>query len=308
VAGRDRTCDLVDCHYSDEPFEFGTKNGATVLSIVKGICKPFAIDVTVDSTASGATSHVVKQRVYNMAATASDATKLIKYSFYVPPGDSVIGSLYRITRWAKVFMMASTEGGLILTMVGSRTAGKKIEAGINVLKGGLKQSDKERFSVYRVRGYSTSTDNLAHSSEWNWMNGRYPNKNGGKDFTAWPDSETGATRYRPFGLVAEQAVQTDATNSMAKAECQFRVGKSRTFNYTVQGLHDGASTLWEPNTLVYITDPLFGLSEEKLLIESVDYMQTDQGTVTDLTLCSKEKYEAEAEINKIKTVFDEGGK
>jgi prophage tail gpP-like protein len=324
VAGRDKTCDLVDCHYMGKglegPFAFGVKNAASVKYIVTTICEQFGISVDIDSAAKGTTSQIVAQRVWNKVATAKEAADLKKFSFYVSPGDSVIGTLYRITRWAKVFMLASTDGKLILTMAGSRVADTELKVGVNILKGGLKQSNKEVYSVYRVKGYCTATDNLVKSENWAWMNGVYPKPP--KAPAKWPyetspfiDPQTQATRFRPYGLVSEQAVQTDATNSMAKAEAQFRAGKSISYNYSVQGLHDSATgkTLWEPNTLVHVTDPLFGLDtkvanpSEPFLIETVDYTQTDQGTTTELTLCHKDKYAAEAEINKIKTVLSEGG-
>lgn len=286
VAGRDKTCDLIDCHKSDGHFEFGTTNKVTVLSIVKDICTPFGIAVTVDSS-------------------ASEAARKLKSTFYIMPGDVNMGALYRITRWAKVYMLATTDGGLLLTLTGANQARVELKRGVNILKGGLKQSDKERFSVYRVRGYSTSTDNLSHSSEWLWMNGRFP----ASDPATYPDARTGATRYRPFSQMAETAVQIDNVGNMSKAEAQYRIGNSRKFSYTVQGWREAdGGNLWAPNTLVYVTDPLTGLERKQLLVEAVEYVQSEQGTQTQLSLCFPDKYTALAEVNKIKTIFEIGAK
>lgn len=308
VAGRDRTCDLVDCHESDGPFEFGTTNPTTVLSIVKSICKPFSISVVVGDAAKQSVKKSFKYTTVERSTDSADVQKAVqrgKSTFYIQPGDPIIGALYRITRWAKVYMLATTDGNLSLTLAGSRVADSKLVLGKNVLRGGLKQSDKERFSVYRVRGYGVSSDGLIKSPDWLWMNGRYPET----DPDVYPDQRTGATRYRPFGQLAETAVKIDGVGWMSRAEAQYRTANSRLYNYTVQGWREkNGGSLWEPNTLVAVNDPLFGLDGSQLLIESVDYTQTDQGTLTQLGLCSKEKYTAQAEINKIKTIFDEGPK
>jgi prophage tail gpP-like protein len=271
VAGRDVTCDLVDCQKANPNYEY---SNSTVRRVVENMCAPFSISVVVDPSA------------------ASAAAKVGWPVFYVWPGDPVLGSIYRITRLVKTFVIATTDGRLMITGAGSRNSATNLVSGVNILRGGLKQSDKERFSVYYIKGMSADNEGYIKSQEWLWMNGTY--------------HDTTMTRYRPYASMAEHGVNIGSIGWLSKAEAQYRIGNSRHYNYTVQGWRENdGGALWSPNTNIQVTDPTFGLDKESFLIESVDYTQTDQGTLTQLGLCSKEKYTAEAELNRIKTIFEE---
>lgn len=283
VSGRDATCDLVDCHKANRHY---TYTGSTVKRVVEDTCKPFGIKVKIDPQAVAE------------ANTVPDLAKV----FYAAGGDSLIGIIYRITRLVKLYVMAGTDGSLILTVAGVRSAGTGLVLGSNVLRGSLKQSDKERYSVYYVKGFGFENEGLIKSDQWLWMNGTYPPS----PPASFPDERTGATRYRPYSNMMESGGNLKNIGWRSKAEAQFRIGNSRKYEYVVQGWRekDGGS-LWAPNTLVNVTDSLFGLDKQELLVEGVDYTQTDQGTLTSLSLCYKDKYTAQAQINRIKTIFEE---
>jgi prophage tail gpP-like protein len=282
VSGRDVTCDLVDCHKANRTYAYYK---STVKQIVTDTCAPFSIPVEIDESARAAANTVP-----NLAAT-----------FFAAGGDSLIGVIYKITRLAELYVMASTNGGLLLTTAGKRFADQQLKSGVNILRGGLKQSDKEKFSVYYVKGFGFENENQIKSKDWLWMNGTFPPK----PPATYPDERTGATRYRPYSNMAENSVRLKGVGWRSKAEAQYRIGNSRKYNYMVQGWREKeGGELWAPNTNVVVVDPLFGISDP-FLIEAVEYTQSDQGTTSNLTLCSREKYAAQAELNHIKTVFDE---
>lgn len=287
VSGRDKTCDLVDCHKANRQLSY---EKATVKRIVEDTCKPFGIAVVIDSA----------------AMTAARSIPHLTSQFYAPAGDSLIGIIYRITRMAELYVMASTNGELLLTVAGTRTAAQKLVAGVNILRGGIKQSDKDRYSVYYVKGFGFDNEGLINSPDFKWMNGTYPPNPSESAATFKWDARVGATRYRPYSNMAEGSVKLAGVGWRSRAEAQYRIGSSRTYNYMVQGWRETeGGDLWSPNTNVIVTDPAFGLDNASLLIEAVEYTQSDQGTTSNLTLCSREKYTSKAELDHIKTVFEE---
>ena len=119
------------------------------------------------------------------------------------------------------------------------------------------------------------------------------------------------TRFRPTMSNAQLTVNNEQLGWFTKSDAQYRVGNSRTFSYVVQGWRESdapGARLWAPNMLVPITDPYLGLDAKNgtMLIESVDFTQSDKGTLTTLGVCFMEKYTAKVELDRIKTVFDLG--
>ena len=277
VSGRDVTCDLVDCQMAAWHVEWAN---ATVTQTVKELIAPFSsISITVDPSAT----------------TLASKRKGV---LYVSPGENMVGAVNKIARWAHLFTMAGTKGDVVLTMVGSRVAAVPLVVstpGIrgNIINGGLKCSDKERFSVYRTKGIGFDTEGTIRSKEYLWMNGTY--------------YDPAVTRFRPYANTSPVNVNTEEIGWQTKSDAQYRAGNSRTYSYTVQGWREKeGGELWAPNTLVFVTDPWLGLNNEELLIESVDFTQSDQGTTTSMQLCSAYKYTEKIELDRIKTVFDIG--
>jgi prophage tail gpP-like protein len=270
VAGRDKTADLVDCSRVMQPMSWGD---VTVLSVIKELCRPHKITVLVDSSAASAMS------------------KGIHKAIKVEPGSPIAEHIMKLTKIFEVFPMSTEKGELLLTQTGTILNGDSLQLGENILRGALKQSNKERFSHYFVKGIGTVTDSKI-PNDWALNN------------SGFVDPEIKAIRYRPLASVAQTPVDLYGCNGRAQWEAKYRAANSRLYGYTVQGwVQSDEKTIWKPNTLVQIEDPTFGL-KDTMLINAIEYQQTSQGTMTVLQICSPEKYKAFAQLEKIKTVFD----
>lgn len=276
VAGRDKTADLVDCCVT------GTQNQWTnsrALSIIQTIVKPFNIPVVVDASAVTAMNQVVTPR----GAQA---------------GDPVFELIMKVSKLVGMIPMATIDGKLLITATGTTASADSIQSGVNVLKGSLKQSNKERFSLYFCKGYDYVTDmKLPKNFSWAFAKATDPL----------------IARYRPISFTMEGQGAFEAGGSRAHWEAAFRAGNSRLYGYTVQGWRQvmAPNDLWALNTTVQLSDDKFGIPNSKLdlpaimLINAVEFIQsTSQGSLTSLQLCSPEKYKAQAALDMVKAMSD----
>ncbi len=96
-------------------------------------------------------------------------------------------------------------------------------------------------------------------------------------------------RYRPVIVMAEGA--GDGLTFAQRAEWQKSVGigKSKRATYTMRGWRANGK-LWQPNTLVKVTDDWCGLEDYELLIATVTQTLDDSGMITELELTPREAY------------------
>jgi prophage tail gpP-like protein len=277
VAGRDKTADLVDCSRVSGATSW---SDVSVLSVIKELCRPHGITVSVSPNAT--------------AAMGRGLHKAIKFDV----GSPIIEKILMLTKIFEVFPMSTEDGNLLLTQTGTIVNIDVLKRGVNILTGALKQSNKERFSHYYVKGIGIVNDSKT-PNDWVKNNSRFV------------DPEINELRYRPMASVAQTDVDIAGCKGRAQWEAKYRAANSRLYGYTVQGwTQSDGKTLWKPNTLVQIDDPTFGIPNVKLnikgtfLINAVEYKQTSQGTVSILQVCSPEKYKAFAQLEKMKTIFD----
>ena len=135
IAGRDISCDLVDCSYEGSSHEF--KGTQSLVDIAEKLAKDFGIEV------------ISKLR---NPPKVSD--------FTVQPGEGVFECIERAFQSHGVLFQTSPKGELILdTPMPNKLECSLIE-GINI-KSGYAQSDaSSRFSSYQVKGQDKSGQNL----------------------------------------------------------------------------------------------------------------------------------------------------
>ena len=266
VAGRDKTADLVDCGRGKQPYSV---KDITIADIIKKLLEPHGIKLLIDSTA-------IKQvKQVPAAFTTFDA------------GEPLATLILRLVKRVGVFPIATPEGELLLTATGIKRASDSIQLGINVLSGGLKQSNKETYSVYLTKGFIQGKDDI--KVDMFTYDSIFP----------LPGQPQLMPRYRPFTNIEFGS----NAGGRAEWEAKYRKANSRLYGYTVQGWTQRNGNIWEPNTLVRVQDEVFDVDAE-MLINACEYQQTSKGTITSMQICSPEKYKAKAELDKIKTISD----
>jgi len=265
IAGRDALEDLVDCHRA-----VGQRRewlSQTPEAIIRALVAPFGTSVRFDTAALSAAREEM---------------------FSISDGDTVHETIRKLCRKHNVQMLTHGDGVLVFTRTGSERAVDRLETGINILRGGLKQSNRDRFSHYYVKGTAIGFDEKTVA-----------------DF-AHPKGEARdqlISRYRPYVIIEDTNTNIGNCSTRAKAEAALRAGRSRVYEYDVPGWLQSDGSVWKLNQLVELKERRHAF-DGTLLIDQIRFVQSTDAQRTTLQLCSPEKYKAEADLEKMKTAFD----
>lgn len=242
VTGRDKTADLVDC---SAIYGAGQWKGATLDRIARDLIAPYGIALTVQADVGTAFT-----------------------SFNIQEGESVFATLDRAARMRAVLLTSDSNGGLLITRAANEPIDTQLVLGQNLKRLQFRQSWKERFSEYRVKGQGKGSATVY-----------------GKALRGYAStSDSVVDRYRPLIVLSEQqSGQNFTLQQRIDWERNVRIGRGTRATATVQGWRhrDG---LWRPNTLVSVRADAAGI-DEQLLVVKVSYSLTDtRGTITELEL------------------------
>jgi len=249
AVGRSKCADLVDC---SAYWKNNVISGADPLQIAQKLASPYGITVSSDVT-FGTT---VPQFTLNWGETSHEI-------------------IDRITRWAAVLYYDKPDGSLYLTRVGTKQAASGVKQGQNIQDAAYESTLDERFSVYT--GVSMGVNPI--------------NEVGGDSayesttVATATDPEASAMRYRNRTVIVESTMlASDKAKQCIDWEMNRRYGRSKRLQVTVDSWRDSAGKLWEPNTLIPISLPVFGLDDELWLLGEVTFCKDDQGTVAKMVL------------------------
>jgi len=256
VTGRSKVADLADCSTAGQQ----AKAGQTLLSIMQRLCKDFAIDVLVDSSATEAA---------NQAFTTTDVT--------LDAGQPIWDFIEELARIRAVLLVSNAAGNLVITRSGSARADNQLKLGVNIKSAQGMRSHRSLFSEYSVSGQQPillTSDTSATSQPAAKVVG---------------DSQ----RYRPMFIHADSPA--DNATCKARAEWQRRVnyGRSRSITYTVKGWHQNDNgRVWMPNELINITDARNGLDNaERLIVDVNTQLTSTGGSTTSLVVMPKAAFD-----------------
>lgn len=245
VFGRDKTMDLIDCTVTLKSTQW---KRAKLDRIARDICKPFGIDVIVETDLGAAFD-----------------------SFQAEQGERAFETIDRAARMRGVLVMTDGIGHLVLTRASTVKTAVSLVQGVNVYSAEMRLSSKERYSEITVKGQGKGDatrygDQVAHG-------------------TATVKDEA-VTRYRPLTVIAEHHGLGTTLQQRAEWERNVRRGRStrgtiRVSGWTVDGSDTGP--LWRPNTLVPVQVPYLGVQED-LLIPRCVYTLGPRGSFTELEL------------------------
>jgi prophage tail gpP-like protein len=232
----------------------GQWKGQGLLKIAKDLCNPFGIEVTTNVSLGAAFS-----------------------LFELNDGESVFQAISRAATRRGVLPLTKADGNLIFDRVGRVKIATKLEFGKNILRGKRRNDWRERFSTYIVKAQTSGTDNLFGSSAAQLKRS---------------SSDEGCTRYRPTIIQADDEDSGSELQKRADWERNIRAGRAKWLTYTVQGWthRDG---LWEPNTLVWVTDKIERIDCELLVVEATMTKTEDEGSLTTLSLTFPEAFDVQ---------------
>jgi len=218
-------------------------NGQDLTQIATDICKPFGIKVTADTDVGE------------------------PFDRFEVESETAFDAIERAARQRGILLISDAQGDLVLTKRSTEKMPVTLELGKNIREASGLFSDRDRYSDYLVAGQTVGTD------EFNGTQAATP-KAAIKD--------AGIKRYRPLRIDAEQQGAGESLKKRAQWERNVRAGRGTRITYTVYGWYAG-SKLWEPNRLVRVQDPFFGIDGD-LLVSGCTYVIDDQGVHCDIEL------------------------
>lgn len=243
VAGRDVTGDIVDC--SAPSFQW---SGRSLLKGAQVLCKPFGVTVV---------------------ATV-DVTKAFE-RMKSDEGETVFEVLEQAARVRGVLLMADGLGGLIMGRAGDRRLSGRFEIGVNIKQGSGRQSMRDRFSQYTVKGQVSD-----------------PFSDGDSSVSATV-KDNAVKRHRPKVILAEDGLDLAGCKTRAIWHRNIAAAKGNEVNYVVNAWHLD-DQLIQPNYLVHVIDPFLNVSGDMLIV-SRTFILDSEGLRTEVTLGDPKAYE-----------------
>ncbi len=246
VSGYDKTGDLVGCSAPSTQF-----SGRTLAQVATDLCKPFGIGVKVNTDIGGQFSRLKNNE-----------------------GDSVFETLESAARIRAVLLLSDGLGNLVLSRAGTQRISEALELGKNIYRASGKNSHRDRFSRYEVKGQ------MAGSDEWYAEDAAHP---------LGTSVDKAISRHRPLTVLAEEQVDKSSAQKRAEWERNVRYGRSRRVTYTVKSWFH-SSGLWQPGFMVPVRDSYLGINGDRL-IAGVDLVLDDEGFSARLDILPRQAFE-----------------
>jgi len=223
VAGQSKTGDLVHCSAAIAPGEWRNQK---LEQIAAALVAPYGIRVRTEVSTGAAFP-----------------------TFKLEPGDTVRGAIARAAAQRAVLVTNNGAGDLVLTRVGPDRVGVELRRGERTLSARGSFSDRDRFSIYTVRGQRRSADSDGDEPQIQ---------------VEAEAKDLGVTRFRPLDIVAEEPGSSGDLLARAKWEATTRQANAQRATLTVQDWsHPGG--IWLPNQRVQVEDSWLGIRREMLI-------------------------------------------
>jgi prophage tail gpP-like protein len=286
VKGRSKTADLVDCC----PVPAGQSLAAVVGPwrdvVGKDGKKPSFVPPPPKSAAQWRqqkleTIAAALAAPYGVGVVAEVDTGKPIAEHQVQQGETIFESIDRMMRLRHVLSSDNALGDLVFVTVGSGgRANTALELGKNVREGSADLDYTGVFSEYIVKGQRAGDDDsfAGDVSEGEGTSEEAANVSDGR-----------ATRRRV--LVIKQSGQADEGTCQDRAnyERAHRAAKALQASYTVVGWRQQDGTLWQPNTLVRVRDPVIGFDADMLIAE-LAWVLDDKGMRTEVRVGPPDGY------------------
>lgn len=255
VIGRDITGDVVDCSYIEKKTSWSK---ITLLALTNTLIKPFGLRAKLDV----------------------GVTDTRSFQFSLNTNESIFDNLKKKALNFGILLITNNDGDILLTNSGSTKAGTILSLGIdgNILNATAMYDYTNRFSKYVIYAQAPSKQNRG----------------------AWKTNisvkvssqDTGVLRYRPKLIKAGSPLSRSGAQEYANWEATVRAGKSQEVTVVVQGFRQSTNALWQLNSLVTIYAPLLYINPAtEMLITSIEYILTSNGTFTKMTLKRKDAFD-----------------
>lgn len=249
VRGRSRTQDLVDCSAENKPPQWANRK---LESIARDLCKPFGIDVVVETDTGGPFT-----------------------VFKVDQGKTVYAMIEELARRRGILATDNAAGDLVLTSSSKSRATTELVLGENVLAARATFSMNRRHSSYTVKAQQPGSDFL-NPAATSGVVGRA--------------IDEGVGRHRPLVVVAGGPLDAAGAKEQASNTARVRFGQAAAVVYTVDGWSQASGVLWRPNQVVRVRDTRLRLDRD-MLIANVTYVWRLEQKRAEISVIRPEAFE-----------------
>jgi len=192
----------------------------------------------------------------------------------VEPGETIWDCIERAARQRALLVITDGKGRLLITRPGVERFGGSLVEGVNVLSATFHADSSSRYHYYKALGQSNDErwDNAASAAHLN-------------------AEVTDPSVRKPRKLVfsAEDLADGVTVQQRAVWERNVRRGRGMQISVTVQGLVDPRAGLWQPNQMIPVQLPSFGIDQELLIVGTA--AQRGDDTKTEIRLAPRSAFE-----------------
>lgn len=284
IAGRSKTCDLIDCTVMvDDPNVFYEKPDTSNSNYVS--CPQNAAT----EYKNVALETIIAQLIMPYGIKLVNETKPLtkKRNFSAKHEDTVLKALQNLTSTENLLFYGNEKGDLVVTEKGKLTADDALVLGQNILTGDASFDASKIYKYYRVVGQDKGvTGKTGHDASCH-------------NYTAVDDN---VSRTRLLTKKVQGAADTAKCKVTAEGDRDYYLSQFYKITYKVQGWRQSTGKLWKINSLVDIKDDFLGIDtqkSQKFLITRVVFNLTEnEGMTTTLDVIHPDGWRLETENDK----------
>lgn len=191
--------------------------------------------------------------------------------YQITPGESVFRCVEKMCRQQGLTLAGTADGKIRITKAGSSRQGGGLIEGQNILEGMSHHNAANRHSTYKVRG-------------------QRPFDHGEENLEIEEAAEDNAVkRHRPLIVIEDEDTTKDRAKKRVRNRRDRAAGNALKATIKVQGFRDATGMLWVPGNLVWTESPFLDIAQD-MLIEQVEYAQSEAGSIATLSLTDPRSY------------------
>lgn len=284
IAGRSKTCDLIDCTVMvDDPNVFYEKPDTSNSNYVS--CPQNAAT----EYKNVALETIIAQLIMPYGIKLVNETKPLtkKRNFSAKHEDTVLKALQNLTSTENLLFYGNEKGDLVVTEKGKLTADDALVLGQNILTGDASFDASKIYKYYRAVGQDKgATGKTGHDAS-------------SHNYIAVDDN---VSRTRLLTKKVQGAADTAKCKVTAEGDRDYYLSQFYKITYKVQGWRQSTGKLWKINSLVDIKDDFLGIDTQKsqkfLIIRVVFNLTENEGMTTTLDVIPPDGWRLETENDK----------
>lgn len=284
IAGRSKTCDLIDCTVMvDDPnisYEKPNTSNSNYVSCPQNAATEYK-NVALET--------IIAQLIMPYGIKLVNETKPLtkKRNFSAKHEDTVLKALQNLTSTENLLFYGNEKGDLVVTEKGKLTADDALVLGQNILTGDASFDASKIYKYYRAVGQDKGvTGKTGHAAS-------------SHNYTAVDDN---VSRTRLLTKKVQGAADTAKCKVTAEGDRDYNRDQYFKITYKVQGWRQSTGKLWKINSLVDIKDDFLDIDtqkSQKFLITRVVFNLTEnEGMTTTLDVIPPNGWRLETENDK----------